>query len=437
MLRVAALVAVALALVLPRPPRLPRHLIIISLDTLRADHLGAYGYPKPTSPVFDRLAAEGILFTRAVAQAPSTLPSHGALMTGQYPSAFGSGPDPFPVPPRVDTLAEILRRAHFTTWGFTDGGYMRSAFGLQQGFAHYEETRVGLDVLTRRVGRMLPSHPTGRLFLFVHTYDVHTPYNAPEQDRAAVAAKKWRGRKRIGARGLDLLEAERPPLQPETVGPLIGLYDAGVRHTDRQLGELLAVLDRHGVLQDAVVVVLSDHGEEFFEHGRTQHKQLYMMPNLHVPLLWVVPGRPPARIGTPVELIDVLPTALSILGLPPYPHAMGRDLSPLMDGATNGEGPGAYSEGFVWTATLRSLVTDRYQLLYDVRNGWARLYDYTADPRAKRNLARWRPHVTTRLIAEVQRREALAASRRVEGAAAATGLDEETLRELRALGYVN
>src|SRR5262245_53586687 len=189
LLRVTALLAVALALGLPRPPRVPQHLVIISLDTLRADHLGAYGYPKPTSPVFDRLAAGGILFTRAVAQAPSTLPSHGALMTGQYPSAYGSGPNPFPVPPRVDTLAEILRRARFTTWGFTDGGFLRSAFGLQQGFAHYEDTRVGLDRLTRRIDRMLARRPSGRrMFLFVHTYDVHTPYHAPDEDRAAVGA---------------------------------------------------------------------------------------------------------------------------------------------------------------------------------------------------------------------------------------------------------
>src|SRR5262245_26159043 len=111
LLRVTALVAVALALGLPRPSRVPAHLVIISLDTLRADHLGAFGYPKPTSPVFDRLAARGILFTRAVAQAPSTLPSHGALMTGQYPSVFGSGTEPVPIPHRVDTLAELLKRA--------------------------------------------------------------------------------------------------------------------------------------------------------------------------------------------------------------------------------------------------------------------------------------------------------------------------------------
>src|SRR5262245_49819367 len=149
LLRVTALLAVALALGLPRPPRVPQHLVIISLDTLRADHLGAFGYPKPTSPVFDRLAAGGILFTRAVAQAPSTLPSHGALMTGQYPSAYGSGTVPAPVPRRVETLAEILRREGFTTWGFTDGGFLRRVCGLRQGLTHCQDANAGLSRLRR------------------------------------------------------------------------------------------------------------------------------------------------------------------------------------------------------------------------------------------------------------------------------------------------
>src|SRR5262245_26149568 len=169
LLRVTALLAVALALGLPRPPRVPQHLVIISLDTLRADHLGAFGYPKPTSPVFDRLADSGILFTRAVAQAPATLPSHGALMTGQYPSAYGTGTLPSPVPSRVETLAEILRRAGFTTWGFTDGGFLRRVFGLHQGFKHYEDTTVGLERLSRHLNFMLARRPAGRMFLFVHT----------------------------------------------------------------------------------------------------------------------------------------------------------------------------------------------------------------------------------------------------------------------------
>jgi arylsulfatase A-like enzyme len=364
--------------------------------------------------VFDGLAERGVLFTRAVAQAPSTLPSHGALMTGLYPSAYGRA-HPFPVPPHVDTLAEILRRHRFTTWGFTDGGYLRRDFGLHQGFTHYEDVRVGLGQLTRRIDRMLARRGHGRMFLFVHTYDVHTPYKAPEQDRLAVGAKTWRGRTSIGASGLDELELERPPLQPEAVEPLVKLYDAGVRYADRQAGRAARGARPPRRAGRAVVVVLSDHGEEFFEHGRTQHKQLFMMPNLHVPLLWLVPGRPPARIGVPIELIDVLPTALSLLDLPPDAQAMGRSLVPLMDGPNQRRVAGAYSEGLVWTAKFRSLVTDRYQLIYNTVTRRSQLYDYTTDPRAQRNLVWRKPDVAKQLTAEVKRREALAAERRVDG----------------------
>jgi arylsulfatase A-like enzyme len=162
-----------------------------------------------------------------------------------------------------------------------------------------------------------------------------------------------------------------------------------------------------------------------------------MMPNLHVPLLWLVPGRPPARIGVPIELIDVLPTALSLLDLPPDAQAMGRSLVPLMDGPTSVEWPGAYSEGLVWSAKFRSLVTDRYQLIYNTVTRRSQLYDYTTDPRAQRNLVWRKPDVAKQLTAEVKRREALATERRVDGEAAASGLDPETVRELRALGYVD
>src|SRR5687767_8912815 len=142
--RGVALCLVTLALVAPRPARTPRHLVLVSLDTLRADHLGAYGYGKPTSPVFDALARRGILFERAVAQGPATLPSHGALMTGQYPSAYGDSPTPFAVPASLDTLPELLQAHGFATWAFVDGGYLNRSFGFAQGFDRYEDQRIGL-----------------------------------------------------------------------------------------------------------------------------------------------------------------------------------------------------------------------------------------------------------------------------------------------------
>jgi arylsulfatase A-like enzyme len=435
LVRATAFAAVGLALLAPRGHIAPRHLILISLDTLRADHLGAYGYPKPTSPVFDQLARQGVLFEHAVAQGPATLPSHGALMTGQYPSAYGDDPNPFAVPAGVDTLAEVLQHHGFATWGFTDGGFLARTFGLGQGFDRYEDRRVGLARITQRIDRWLGTHHAARTFLFVHCYDVHSPYQSPVQDRLAVGAEPWRGATSIGAAQLDVLEAERPRLQPKGVAPLVSLYDADVRYTDRRLGELLDVLDRHGLLATALVVILSDHGEEFFEHGQTQHKQLFFRPNLHVPLLFVVPGRAPGRVATPVELIDVLPTTLALLNLPPHVPAMGRSLVTVMDASDDAVPAAAYAEGTVWTAHLRTLVTDRHQLLYDTKNHKAYLYDHRADPRAQRNLAKREAALTARLLTELEQRMDAAARHRT-ATLPAPDIDARTRRDLQALGYV-
>jgi|SRR5688572_28389966 len=434
--RGVALCLVTLALVAPRPARTPRHLVLVSLDTLRADHLGAYGYGKPTSPVFDALARRGILFERAVAQGPATLPSHGALMTGQYPSAYGDSPTPFAVPASLDTLPELLQAHGFATWAFVDGGYLNRSFGFAQGFDRYEDQRIGLAKLIDRVDQWLVRQPPRRTFVFLHAYDVHSPYGASIAARTAVGAEPWRNLITIGAEQLNALELERPPLQPDAVRPIVSLYEAGIREADALLARLLDVLERRGILYDAVVVIFSDHGEEFFEHGRTQHKQVYFRPNLHVPLLFLVPGRPPARVDATVELIDVMPTVLDLLGLPPYAGAMGESLVPLMDDPRAGAGGVAYAEGTVWTASQRTVVTDTHQLLYDVGTGAVRLYDHVADPRARHDLAAAEPDLAARLAGEVKRRIEEATARRTHAAAPAPAIDPETRRELQALGYV-
>jgi arylsulfatase A-like enzyme len=441
LVRTLALAAVALALLLPRPPRPPRHFVLVSLDTLRADHLGAYGYDRPVSPHFDAFAARSVLFEHAVAQGPATLPSHGALMTGLYPSAYGDAPTPFPVPPGTDTLAEMLGRQGFTTWGFTDGGYLRRSFGLAQGFARYEDTKRGLERLIARIDLQLQRQrqgPGDRLFLFVHCYDVHTPYSAALTERQALALEPWKGKFTVTVAELDRIERQRPPATRDDIAPIVGLYDAGVVTTDRAFGRLLDMLERHGILQDALVVVFSDHGEEFLEHGRTQHKQLHFHPNLHVPLVVSAPGLGPRRVPGTVELIDVFPTALDVLGLPPAREAMGESLVPLMRGARPASPRAAYAEGTVWTATERTLVTDRYQLFFDTKTGTARLYDHVRDPGATHDLSEVEPALTAQLTGEVRRRAYAAAARRTHANTPqlVPAVDPDTERELRALGYI-
>jgi arylsulfatase A-like enzyme len=412
------------------PP--PRHVILISLDTLRADHLGAYGYPRATSPYFDALARRGTLFRRAVANAPSTAPSHGALLSSVYPSAFSAPLTPSGPPPAIPLLAEILRGHGFATWGFTDGGFVASAFGFGRGFDQYREERVGLAQTNPAIEHWLDTHQAERWFLFVHTYDVHTPYGGSEVARRALDVRGWRGSQKIVAQDLEGLERAATP--PADLADVVALYDAGIRHADEMLGDLLALLERRGLLASSLVVITSDHGEEFFEHGRTQHKQLYLHPNLRVPLLILVPRRVPRVVDDTVELVDVLPTVLEILGLPPHPGAMGRSLLPLIDGESRGDDALAYAEGGLHSGMQRTVVTDRWQLLYDAPSGRVQLFDLDADPGAHHDVAPAHPEVSTRLTAQVRRRMHQAAARRVP--APAPRVAPETRRQLEQLGYV-
>jgi arylsulfatase A-like enzyme len=418
----------------PHASRAPRHLVLVSIDTLRADHLGAYGYPGATSPRFDALAGRGVLFTHAVAQGPSTIPSHASLLTSVYHSAFVRPDRPMGPPASIPMLSEILRAQGFATAGFVDGGYLARTFGFGRGFEHYEDARWGLEPIVARVGRWLDAGVPERLFLFVHTYDVHTPYRVRGDVPPPFAGRRWRGRASVGARTLGRLEWAGRGRPPADLADLIGIYDAGIRHVDEWLGRLLDLLAARGILDDAVVVITSDHGEEFFEHGRTQHKQLYLAPNLHVPLLVLVPGRAPARVDETVELVDVVPTVLELLGLPPYDGAMGRSLVPLMDGRSRDGAGVAYSEGVVYSRTLRSAVSGRWQLLYDIRTGRHRLYDVEADPDARADRSADEPAVARRLLDVVRARMARAKARRVVPLDRA--IPDATRRNLAELGYV-
>jgi arylsulfatase A-like enzyme len=250
----------------------------------------------------------------------------------------------------------------------------------------------------------------------------------------ALDARPWQGRYRVTAAEIEGLEHEPEPPDAKQLAAIVGLYDAGIRATDELLGRLIGVLARHGILDDSLLVVLSDHGEEFFEHGRTQHKQLYLHPNLHVPLLIKAPGLRPARVATTVELIDVLPTVLELLAVPAYDGAMGRSLVPLMHGAPRPAERGAYAEGLVWSANLRTLVTDRYQLLYDVRRHAAQIY-VTDGARPDDDVAAREPAVAAALIDEITARMQAAAARRTRTPTRPT-IDAATRRDLGALGYV-
>jgi len=298
-----------------------RNLVLVSIDTLRPDHLGCYGYmDRPTSPEIDALAARGAIFEQAIATAPWTTPSHMSLFTSLYPSSHGvDAPVNHPRPRRlhssVPTLAQALRRAGFVTAAFTSNGPMRAEFGFSKGFDLYRETELvdGEDLARsyRRAKRWLLGHRDLRFFLFFHTYEVHLPNtHRPPSDEFR--------------RGKSAKHAH------------IAGYDSDLRFADSYIGRLTTLLRTLALEDDTILILTSDHGENLYDrmvqiHPRGHGYHLYD-ELIKVPLVVVGPGLVPpgSRVAAQVSLVDVMPTVIDLLGAEPPTFSHGRSLVPLL-----------------------------------------------------------------------------------------------------------
>ncbi len=327
----------------PRPdlsqlpvPRATRGYILISIDTLRADRLGCYGYRRPTSPFLDALAQRATLFEEAYAQFPSTLVSHMSMLTGLHPREHGVLPPSSVLSPDVEILPEVFQRNGFRTAAFTEGGFVSGRYGFRRGFDVFvsrERTRKRqLERTFRRgVGFLENLRPDDRFFLFLHTYAVHAPYDAPPRYREPF----WPGAPPPGAIPPTGPELTRQNLMGEPLpGPVVdwleALYDAGIRQTDEVLQRFFADLDRLGLADEVTVVITSDHGEEFLDHGLFNHTQLYR-ETMHVPLLMVHPDqRSAVRHEGIVQLIDLPPTLYELARLQPNGRPSGVSLARLL-----------------------------------------------------------------------------------------------------------
>jgi arylsulfatase A-like enzyme len=314
----AGLVTIGLVVValIARPHR-PTSVVVVVLDTVRADHCSAYGYGQPTTPRLARLAAEGLLFEQARAVAPWTLPSHASLFTGRLPSQHGCTWEHRWLLDRFDTLAETLGAAGMETFGATTNPNVSSLYNLQQGFTTFVESWMrreqhhGLDdsaIANAEIAAWLDRRDARTpFFLFVNYADAHLPYAPPPpRDRQFGEAGE---RARALARRGDLLQATllgKEQVRDDDRAGLAALYDGDVRTADARLGELLDLLEQHDLADDTLVIVTSDHGESLGEEGRVDHQLGLMEELLRVPLVVRFPGRiVPARIPEPVALTDV------------------------------------------------------------------------------------------------------------------------------------
>jgi len=429
------------------------NLLLVSIDTLRADHLGAYGYDLPTSPSIDaRLAGEGVTFTDVYSQSPKTTPSHMTLLTSLYPSVHGvelwqNGKPAHVLNPAVHTLAEILKNAGYATAAFTGGAQVDPVRGFDQGFDLY--TVSGQQ---RRARRWLGRHRWQRFFVFYHTYEVHDPYLPPDEyirlfdpdyrgrvldaihrlrAEGGMSVAAWAG---ISRRFWDSVDRS----DPRDVRFVERLYDAGIRRMDTEtIRPLLDRLDQLGLARDTLVVFTSDHGEAFGEHGQFQHDDLYA-GTLRVPLVLRWPGRLPAglRIGSRVRLIDVMPTILELLGVSAPPSLQGQSVTALLHdayGSPAAEGAvSEYGDGRLYESLRRG------GLSYIVDGPEERLFDLVRDPAERQNVLATRPEEAAAMRAALEgwRRNCRALVPLLGPRGGTIAPSDETARRLRALGYM-
>jgi arylsulfatase A-like enzyme len=424
--------------------RAPRHLVLVTLDTTRADHLSAYGHDRLTSPALAALAERGVRFDDAIAQSIATPPSHASILTGKNPPRHGLralwGEA---LAPEQTTLAEVLSANGFATAAFVGAIPLARNRALDQGFALYDEdfpkgmTERRAKKTNERVRKWLAARPPGRLFLWVHYFDPHYPYLPPRSYQ-----KKFSGRL-FAREGLPYPTNANPettrepgssPPDAAAVATMKDLYDAEVRYTDDALAELFALLDAAGVLKDAVIAVVADHGESLGEHGYYFGHWDVFWENARVPMVLARPdGRYAGRrIEEMVRTVDLMPTLLAWLGIDAPDGLDGVDLSPLVEGEGTPEAT-AYTEEHHYTETEAVRTKDWLLLHRDDAPGSAiHLYRRIDGRAVPEDVSASYPEVRDRLAARLEQLRNVSDP----GESVPIPVPDSVREQLRALGYL-
>ena len=399
------------------PPKSRQNILLVTIDTLRADRLGSYGYASAKTPILDRLAKEGIRFSDATAHAALTFPSHSAILTGRYPGSFGIRLNGVgALPPAAITVAEKLKEAGYRTGAVVASAVLDDAYGLAQGFDEYDD-RISIgdadsialtdlqrtaDQVTARAQQWLAAQPAGApWFLWVHYYDPHLPYSAPASFSAVA------------------------PNRP---------YDAEIAFTDAQLGLLLARVDR----PHTAVIVTGDHGESLGDHGEPDHGLFLYDSTLAVPLIVAVPGLPPRVVAEQVRHIDIAPTIAALAGTSLTAEDRsdgGESLMPLLTGGSRSEVPVSIAESwyprlhFGWSE-LKSARVGEWKYIAAPR---PELYDLRVDHAEAKNVAGDRGQVAGRLAADLAR---ITGKFGQAALVKADQPDPAAVQRLQALGYL-
>jgi len=394
--------------------------ILITVDTLRADRIGCYGFSGISTPTMDMFARRGVKFEKCISTATLTLPSHASLMTGTYPTFHGVRDNGgFLVPQEMTTLAEMMKQNGYKTSAYVAAYVLDSKWGLDQGFDHYFDSfdlskyktvslgnvqRPGNEVIDE-VLPWLAEHKQEKFFTWIHLYDPHTPYEPPEP------------------------YMEKYPNHP---------YIGEIAYTDSQLARLWQFLEENDLVENTVLVFASDHGESLGEHQEQSHGFCIYQEGVHVPLIFVTPfeklhGVSRAR---PVSLVDVMPTILDLAGIQAPSQVQGKSLQPLFSKDSKGVESIAYSETFYprfhygWSE-LKSLQDERYKLILAPE---LELYDLQSDPDEERNIIDSQAAEARRMVAQIE--SFIDESSRGAYELDYSHMDEESREKLAALGYI-
>ncbi len=444
------------------------NVVVFLADTLRADRLGCYGGPAGTSPRINDFAEKGIRFAHATAPSPYTSPSHASLFTATDPAAHGVWnrvllPSGEPIFPRLaegsTTLAEALSKANYQTAAIADGGNVSEARGFAQGFDLFASQFRGAKNRVENGINWIKNRDASRpFFLFLHTYQTHTPYlPAPEHvekfanpSYQGPLLEAWRGAREKASKGpirnairsiqqefyRPLLPEEGPP-NPEDLAFLRALYDAEIAEMDFEFGRFLDYLKAEGLDKNTIVVLTSDHGEEFWEHGIYGHHQVYES-TVHIPLIWKIPGDSGGRVREDtVGLIDLMPTILELVGLTPPPGLQGKSINPT--GPELPPGRVLFSEAnwpepqIAWNQNYLKVI------LFPDSGRHPEVYDLKLDPHELEELTRPNSIRIAGDYLEAWREACIATQQDLEmqpGVRNLNQLDPAQRAELEALGYI-
>ncbi len=444
------------------------NILLITLDTTRRDHLGCYGYELPTSPELDRLAADSVVYTNAYAVSSWTLPTHASMFTGKFPSSHGAQYDPEgplqltqgitglydhyrarPIAENEVTLAQLLADQGYETAGIIAGPWMKQVFRLGKGFEHYDDQGVTAlngrpaEDVTRAAISFVDEYADEPFFLFLNYYDPHGPW---WEDPARDAQGRQTGPPTPFHDPRPVMPAGIDPSRMDRVTFARICYDAEIRHMDGEIGKLLEHLRQRGLYEGAWIFVLADHGELIAdpvlgETGLTGHGDSLTQPEIHIPFLVKEPG-PGGRKGEDarfVQQVDLLPTVLARLGLPPPPDIQGRALgdehlvvSELTKLPIMNRSEGHNAKDWRHLGDWRVLVEGSHKFGWS-SNGTHFLVDLESDPLERTNRYEVDPERARRM--ERALTEYLAGLPEPGVTGAVQAVDESTIRALDGLGY--